>query len=584
MSETDPAELESRLRGLVRRELFVLDVDPRSPERGQYVFVQALIREVAYNTLAKRDRKLRHLAAARYFEQLGTDELAGGLAGHYLAAQRLAADPAEADALAAQARVALRAAAERAVALGSHEQAITFLEQALGITPDPAERARLHGAVSSSARQVLDGERAIHSAEAAVAELRTTGDREAIALAVARQGRAIANAFANPARSLEVLMAAWTEFADLEETPAGVELMSAIASCYTGLARGTEALPWTDRCLPVAERLGLLEQTARTMNTRASALLMQGRSWEGQAALRGAHQLALTNDIQDVELVARILITFGAQWGDPAAGLAFAREGLEIGRRLGSRNYGHQMIGNGSVCALRVGEWDWAAEQLDEWLAIDSDWGARSEFYMDRAVLRSLRGQDGSADLDEALQILREGEITDPQWESYTQWARAWAAFAAGRFDEARDGAERAVALTGYFSPFAHPLGIRAALHAGDATGAARLLAALEISGFRGSALAADRLAVRAGLDALEGRGPAALAGYREAIRMYRQLGLAFDEALAVVDMAALLQPPERDQPDVLTAIEVARDTLRRLEAHPLLERLERAEAAAPTG
>ncbi len=102
------AELEPRLRGLVKRELFVLDVDPRSPERGQYAFVQALIREVAYNTLSHRDRKVRHLAAARYFEQLGTDELAGGLAGHYLAAQQLAADPAEADALAAQARLALR--------------------------------------------------------------------------------------------------------------------------------------------------------------------------------------------------------------------------------------------------------------------------------------------------------------------------------------------------------------------------------------------------------------------------------------------------------------------------------------------
>ena len=48
-----------------------LEADPRSPERGQYAFVQALIREVAYNTLARRDRKIRHLAAARYFESAG---------------------------------------------------------------------------------------------------------------------------------------------------------------------------------------------------------------------------------------------------------------------------------------------------------------------------------------------------------------------------------------------------------------------------------------------------------------------------------------------------------------------------------
>ena len=115
--------MEPRLRALVRRELLVQNSDTRSPERGQYGFVQALIREVAYNTLAHRDRKTRHLAAARFFESLGTDELAGALAGHYLAALGYAADGPEADALAAQARIALRGAAERAASLGAHEQA-----------------------------------------------------------------------------------------------------------------------------------------------------------------------------------------------------------------------------------------------------------------------------------------------------------------------------------------------------------------------------------------------------------------------------------------------------------------------------
>ena len=114
VSGLDEAELEPRLRTLVRRELFTLQLDPRSPERGQYAFVQALIREVAYNTLAKPDRKRRHLAAARFFESLGTDELAGGLAGHYLAALANTSDAAEADALAHQARIALVAAADRA--------------------------------------------------------------------------------------------------------------------------------------------------------------------------------------------------------------------------------------------------------------------------------------------------------------------------------------------------------------------------------------------------------------------------------------------------------------------------------------
>jgi hypothetical protein len=49
-----------RQKALVPRELLVQQDDPRSPERGQSAFIQALIREVAYNTLAKRDRKIRH--------------------------------------------------------------------------------------------------------------------------------------------------------------------------------------------------------------------------------------------------------------------------------------------------------------------------------------------------------------------------------------------------------------------------------------------------------------------------------------------------------------------------------------------
>ena len=77
------------------------EVDPRSPERGQYAFVQALIREVAYSTLSLRDRRTRHLAAARYFESIGDDELAGALAAHYLAAYRASTEGPEAEALVA---------------------------------------------------------------------------------------------------------------------------------------------------------------------------------------------------------------------------------------------------------------------------------------------------------------------------------------------------------------------------------------------------------------------------------------------------------------------------------------------------
>ncbi len=144
-------DLGTRLRALTRRELLRIEADPRSPEHGQYVFVQALIREVAYNMLARADRKSRHLAAARYFEALGSDELAGALAGHYLAAVASAAEGPERDALAGQARIALRAAADRAAALGAHDQAIRFAEEALAVATDPADRAALHERAGESA-------------------------------------------------------------------------------------------------------------------------------------------------------------------------------------------------------------------------------------------------------------------------------------------------------------------------------------------------------------------------------------------------------------------------------------------------
>ena len=62
------SELEPLLTSLVRKEVLGVQSDPRSPERGQYGFLQDLVRHVAYETLSKRERKTRHLAAAAHIE------------------------------------------------------------------------------------------------------------------------------------------------------------------------------------------------------------------------------------------------------------------------------------------------------------------------------------------------------------------------------------------------------------------------------------------------------------------------------------------------------------------------------------
>jgi class 3 adenylate cyclase len=571
-------ELEARLRALVKRELLVLEADPRSPERGQYHFVQALIREVAYNTLARKDRKARHLAAARYFESIATDELAGGLAVHYLAAQRLAADEAEANALAAQARIALRGAAERADALGSHEQARVFLEQALEVTQDPAERADLHERALAAAQNVLDSEPVLRHGEAVETERRKTGDRAAIAHAIALHAIAIRVARNDPAASLALLERAWAEFSDLEETQAGVDLMLGLTFAYRGLADNERALLWLDRLLPVAERLGDLESIARGLQGRGITLALSGRSREGVILLRGSHQLALANDFRDVEKGCRTLLTFYEQWGDPAAGLALGREGLEIGRKLGSLVYGFQMIGNSAICALRVGEWNWALAQLEDWIEGEADDSYWMEFRIDRALFNAYRGRDTSADIAFSERV-RAG-VTDPQFESYELFARATTSLASGDLATAMEQSERAATITDYFTPLAIPLAARAAVWARDAAAARRLMETPALARFSGPALDADRTRIRAGVAALDGNIAEAIALFRESMQANRAFGLAFDAALTGIDVATVLGTAERSTAEVAEWIDVARATLEGLDARPLLDRLEAATAA----
>jgi hypothetical protein len=572
VSGQDPAALEPRLRTLVRRELLVQQVDPRSPERGQFAFVQALIREVAYNTLARRDRKARHLAAARFFESLGTDELAGALAGHYLAAQGYAADGPEADALAAQARVALRAAADRAATLGSHAQAIAFLEHALRVSTDPSDRADLHERALASANRSLVPAIAERHALGALEARRELGDREAIALAVAEYAKTMASWGSRDDRLLEIVLPAWEEFSDLEGTPAGVALMHQISRGYASTNDDASVLAWLERLLPVAERLDLLEPTALGLQRLSSTLYRLDRPREALILLRGTHELAVANDLETVHQGTRTVLTFYEQWAEPAAGLAMAREGLEIANRIGSTNYGFGMVGNAVSCAIRVGEWGWASALLADWLANQITGSFYLELYVDRAVLTSLVGDDPAEDIAEAERLLP--GMRDPQYTSYVHWARAWAAFTSGHLVESREHALAAAQTTNYFVPITYPLAARAALWAGDAAAAAETLTALDQSVMRGEAVGLDRASLRAGIAALEGRRADAIAGYREALRGWAALGTAFDEALAVIDLATLLAPTDREMPEAYGAIDAARETLVRLRGQPFLDRL----------
>jgi len=64
------------------------------------------------------------------------------------------------------------------------------------------------------------------------------------------------------------------------------------------------------------------------------------------------------------------------------------------------------------------------------------------------------------------------------------------------------------------------------------------------------------------------------VAGYRDVLRGWRQLGCAFDEAMAALDLAMLLAPTDQEMPEAAGIMVAAQQTLARLGALPLLARL----------
>jgi hypothetical protein len=235
------------------------------------------------------------------------------------------------------------------------------------------------------------------------------------------------------------------------------------------------------------------------------------------------------------------------------------------------------MVGNGVSCAFRVGEWDWAIALLDEWLDTDLINAARVEFASDRAIITACRGEDAGPLLASTAPLV--DDIADPQYGSYRLFAIAWQAMAGGNFAEAAEAAEGATKRASYFARIALPIAARASLWSGDTDRMAAALARLDEIGVHGDAADNDRTTIRAGLAAREGRTSDALRLYRESRQRWQGLGLAWDDALAAIDMAVLLGP---DEPDVQTAAESARETLVRLRAMPFLGRLESAMARAP--
>jgi len=249
--------------------------------------VQALVREVAYASLARADRRARHLAAARHVESLGTEELAGVLASHYFAAYQASKPGAEADALAAQARISLQAAAERAAALNSHRQARGYFEQAITVTSDPAEQAVLHLRAGEMGEKTFDMDAAIEHARAARELYRSLGDLPGVVRATTSLGRHQTSSKLEP-QAIATLDEGLRDGEPIADSPEVAALLAELSRVYMMTNRHEEAIATADRSLELSGRHGLVLPVVEALVNKGTALENAGRITEAVATLRGA--------------------------------------------------------------------------------------------------------------------------------------------------------------------------------------------------------------------------------------------------------------------------------------------------------
>ncbi|MCA1570244.1 MAG: AAA family ATPase [Chloroflexi bacterium] len=564
-----PEDIPAMLQHLVRRELLTLDDDPRSPERGQYRFVQGLLREVAYGTLSRDDRRARHVAAARYYEALGDDELSGVLAQHYVDAYEAHPDGPGGAAVAAQARVALRAAAQRAADLGSHRLALGYLESALRVANDGADELELRFLARDAAfgagaldAALAHGGRAVELADA----LDRPVDRR---VGTARVANILLEGHQQRAR--ELLMEALAEPGLTPDDPGYIQIAAVLARAEMRMLNDTRAVELADAALPQAQRAGDERLVLDLLITRAVSLVNLGRTTEAVVVLTGALDVANRRSINDMAGRAAVNLGYALASEDVATAFEVSRTALAQAFRDGHVFSIRYLLGNMVDSAIELGEWDWAMQETEDKEFLFVEPAERLWFGTFRTVIRAYRGESVE---DDARRLYEESRaFDDPQFLTMGAYAAAVIAMLHGTPPDVMRLADEMVTNGISGVDAAVSFGARVAIWHGDLVTAKRMRSTFDISppGRRTDAM---RAGVDAGIATLDGRPRDARALYSEAQRTFRELGTVLWLGLTDLDIVitGAMEPDERRR-----AADEAREIFTRLRAKALLDRLDAA-------
>ena len=563
----DVGAITPGLRELVRRELLRLESDPRSPERGQYQWVQAVLREVAYATLAKRDRRARHLAAARYFDTLGDEESAGVIADHYVQAWRSSTEADEASVLAGQARVALRAAGDRAERLRNYVQAASFVDQGLELTDDPAERAAMlerSGDLLARGGAVQQAEARYRAALLALPAGATDDD-------LARLTAKVAAEVIMELRIDEAISLIGETVARLGpglDGPGRVMLEGQLGRAYFLAQRVEEAEVALRRTIESAERIGPEEALVEAIISLGSLGVYDGRM-SAVAMLFGSVELARRTGFIRAELRALNNLAAWADDADPALSRELVERILQLCDRAGYATIHvdvERPIGMAWVEGLD------AAERLAAEVEERVEPGGRDEVLLlvTRLHLAQLRGDwERWAELRSRIESEadRNPEATD--WRLFTT--------AVGLLYQSRTD-EAAGIIDAAAGKHASSLAVLIGLIGGDRAAVQALLPSLDGNlTFAGPFHLGLRAIGYAGLRLIDGVEPGALERYLDGLESLRKSEHVEVWVLAVV---ALIELATTARAEVRDAVAELRRELDRIGAAGAIEALDRALAA----
>ncbi|HSM14496.1 MAG TPA: adenylate/guanylate cyclase domain-containing protein, partial [Thermoanaerobaculia bacterium] len=374
-----PEELEPDLRDLSRRELFRFDSDPRSPERGQYHFLQSVIREVAYGRIAKADRKDRHLKVAAFYERESPVEAAAVIASHYMSAYDAGPD----EELASRARQALTNAAERALDLKSFAQSLALIEHALQVPGTEAQQAALWKLAPVAASALFHHTEAIDYARKALDWYEEHGEPAD----VVRAANVLGTAYIDADEPIQAVAAMQPHFeAGRAVEPEMASLGAELARAHMRSAQAQESAEVALAVLEAAEVAGNHEVAVDALNTRGIALADRGRSYEGIAMLREALRLAEQHALPYATLRAinNLLVTEGIH--GVASGKDLIARGYQLAQRVRHGALLVRAIMGFANQQFEDGDFDGALETLEELDLGESSWAQSHDVFREQLL------------------------------------------------------------------------------------------------------------------------------------------------------------------------------------------------------